>query len=448
MATKRWTGNAIDVAQVTKWTVINTWATNDTATVGVNGKELVLTVGTASTVTDVAADIVAMINGTAAGTGYSRTETGDNVPELQNITAANVAGVITLTADDAGVPFTVTIEETVVAGSGEITANGDTTAATGKNFFSDADNWSPNGVPVDSDDILFEDNSVSVLYGLSQGSLTPTSIKIKQNYTGEIGLPLTNTDDPANPYAEYRGDYLVIGNATDAKDIQIEIGEGDGAGSGRLKIDTDDSEVSYSIVNSGPRADSSLPAILLQIFDANSTLEIDKGDVGVGYNNSTLDMASIKVGWLTDQIGDSSLVLNDGIDSPVQITQTGGSIALNGSGAYVTTLTIYGGETITGTEVTSMVIVTVEAGTFDYRGDGTITTLIVGSDATATFGHNQQSRTVTNCSLYEGGTLRDPAKTVTWTNGIDLQHTSIHDGNTEKVTLDIGTHLTITPSAI
>ena len=450
MATKRWIGNAIDVAQVTTWTVIDTWATADTVNVTINNKTLTLTVGTASTVTDVATDIAAMINGTAAGTGYTRTETGDNVPEFAKITASNVAGVLTLTADTKGVPFTVTITETT-AGDGSITENGDTTAATGKHFFDDADNWDTNAVPVDADDIIVENGDVSILYGLDQSGVTPASIKIKQNYTGKIGLPVVNIDDPSNPYNEYRFTYLGIGAAADATDMQITIGEGDGAGSGRIKLDTLDSDATIRIVNSGSRIESDVPAILLRGVDTESTLEIDKGDVGTGFfgdNGAAALYASIRLGWINDQIGDSTLEITQAFSSAVPIIQTGGTLILTAAGAYVSTLTIYGGETIAGILVTDITTVTVESGVFDYRGSGTITTLVVGSDGVATFRHNQQGRTVANCNVYEAATVRDPARTVTWSNGIDLVHTSIYDADTPKTKLDIGTHFTITPSAI
>jgi len=203
MATRRWFGDAVDVSQVDTITVANTWATADTCTLTINGKDLVLTVGTDTTTAQVALAIQEMVsNTTQTGTGnHTFSETGDNIGEFAELTATVSGSVVTLTSDK-GVPFTLAVVE-VTAGSGtsvEATA----TAATGKNFFDNADNWSGTTVPVDDDDIVFDSGDVDLKYNIDQNGVTATSITIFQSYTGKIGLPETNSDNSSLTYREYR----------------------------------------------------------------------------------------------------------------------------------------------------------------------------------------------------------------------------------------------------
>jgi hypothetical protein len=41
------------------------------------------------------------------------------------------------------------------------------------------------------------------------------------------------------------------------------------------------------------------------------------------------------------------------------------------------------------------------------------------------FRADTRSRTITNCDLFAGATFRDPAGTVTFTNGLDLNRTDL-----------------------
>jgi hypothetical protein len=72
-----------------------------------------------------------------------------------------------------------------------------------------------------------------------------------------------------------------------------------------------------------------------------------------------------------------------------------------------------------------------------------VTTWNVSDGGTLDYSRDMRSRTVTNANVYAGGAVLDPHKTVTFTNGVDLVRCGLAD-----VTLDVGTHLTLTPSAI
>ena len=69
MATKRWIGNAANVAQVDSVVFADVWASGDTCTATVNSKALVVTMGSAITDKDEAATAFQKAwNGTASGT--------------------------------------------------------------------------------------------------------------------------------------------------------------------------------------------------------------------------------------------------------------------------------------------------------------------------------------------------------------------------------------------
>jgi hypothetical protein len=108
MATKRFTPKALARAQLDQITVANTWAGGDTQTSTINEKALVLTVGAVTTTSGIAAAIAAMINGDDALGTETRSETGNNVTEFTEVTAAANGSVVSVTGNTKGVPFALT----------------------------------------------------------------------------------------------------------------------------------------------------------------------------------------------------------------------------------------------------------------------------------------------------------------------------------------------------
>jgi hypothetical protein len=90
-----------------------------------------------------------------------------------------------------------------------------------------------------------------------------------------------------------------------------------------------------------------------------------------------------------------------------------------------------------------MTTLNLDGGTEHYESSATLTTANVGSTGVLDFRQDMRPRTVTNCNLHERGEIHDPARTVTWTNGIDLVRCAV-----EEVVLDVGTHWTLSPSNI
>lgn len=425
MATVRWTGNALAVAQVTTITISGTWATSDEAVITINGKDITLTVGTDTTTTQVALGLQEMFTGTTqTGTGDHTFSVLDaqTIPEFREITATVSTNVITLTGDTAGKPFTVTTSETTASTDGEVGTPSTTTAATGPNHVDNADNWSTGSVPVDDDDIWFDSGSIPVKYALDQNAVTPASINVTMGYTGTIGLPETNTDTSGYPYREYRDTYLKYGNSGDASTIAVNIGQGPGQGSGRIKIDNNTSQSVVNVQATGQQAESGIPSFLWKGTHASNVFNVTKGDCGIAFfADDSATVATLRVGYQTNQLGDSSVECG-GSTTLTTLDVTGGSLTTRSN---VTTAGVNGGSLIhtDGTLGT----LSLDAGECVYRSDGTLTTANVGSGGTLDFRQDMRARTVTNCQLNDGAGYRDPNGTVTHTNNIDLYRCTIGD---------------------
>uniref|UniRef100_A0A6M3IRZ4 Uncharacterized protein n=1 Tax=viral metagenome TaxID=1070528 RepID=A0A6M3IRZ4_9ZZZZ len=84
-----------------------------------------------------------------------------------------------------------------------------------------------------------------------------------------------------------------------------------------------------------------------------------------------------------------------------------------------------------------------QAGTTYYNSSGTLTNGYGSGNDLFTMEDNIDGATISNYQLKRGGGFRDPYKKATLTNGIDLDRCKIED-----VTLDLGNHITVTPSAV
>ena len=277
MAIITWLGRALARAQVTTITISGTWAGADTATVTINSKSLILTVGTDTSTTQIATAIKEMWNGdTQTGTGdHTFSQTGDNVAEFNEVTAESSGAVITLTGDTAGLPYTVTVSEST-AGSGAVGSPSITTEATGPNDANDANNYSGGALPSNGDTLNLENSDVPILYHLDQlSSVQLTKINKFATYTAAVGLPKTN---PAG-YPEYRPQYFQIG----ADELEYGIGEGDE--SGRFKLDYGSSPCNVQIHRTGASIEQGVPAVLLKDSQssADGTVEIVSGSLGLAF---------------------------------------------------------------------------------------------------------------------------------------------------------------------
>lgn len=400
-ATRRWLGHAVAVAQVN--TVTPTAVNLATYTITINAKNVSYTADASATVAEITAGLTTAFNASTA-------------PEFTEITAVDGTTLVTLTADTAGYPFTNT--SSASAGT-NVTAT--TTAATGPYHWDAATNWSSATVPVSTDDVVIENTSVPILYGLAQSGVTLTSLTIPQSFTGTIGLPQRNT----NGYDEYRATYLAISATT------CTIGRGDGTGSGRLALDTGSNACTLIVVATGSTLETGLEALLWKGTHASNAANIFGGSVGLAVRaGETASTPNLRVMGGTVRCG-SGLTITTKDQSGGTLTTSsniGTSCTQNGGIHYHTS----------GTLATTQI----DGGVLYYSAPNNITTMNVGSGGTVDFSQDLRAITCTTCNLYAGGTIRDTQGRVTWTNGIDLERCSIED-----VTIDVGAHKKLTIGA-
>lgn len=263
-----------------------------------------------------------------------------------------------------------------------------------------AANWSGAAVPVDGDDVYFENSSQGVTEGFDQADIALASLNIGQSFTGAIG----DADD-----------YLDIGAAA------VRIGYWDGPGnrpngSGRIKLNLDDDDNTAATViieDTGTPTDADLPSVQLLLIGA-STVEIRKGSAGVACApGETSVLTSAHVGYTTNISGDADLLIGAGC-TITTITKTGGDLILK---CAVTTLTNDDGDLMT-TGSGAITTVNVNGGTAVLNAIGTIAALNVQDSGIADFTKSAQARTVTTPKVDPSGTIKYDPNVVTMTNKI------------------------------
>jgi hypothetical protein len=196
MSLRYWNPNAISTTMVVTFTVTGV-ANGATLNIICNGKTITYTcTGTDSTST-AAANLEALLLPAA------------NAPvEFADATWSVSGNVITATAATQGTPFTFTSSVT----GGALMTQATAVANSSPSDVDNPNNWltsaGATGLPVNGDDIIFADTSVSALCNLSSlTAINLNSITLWNTFTGNIGLPEINTAG----YIEYRPTYFQIG---------------------------------------------------------------------------------------------------------------------------------------------------------------------------------------------------------------------------------------------
>jgi hypothetical protein len=409
VANKIWSGNAKNVAQVN--TITPTAQNSETYTVTINGKTVSYLSDASATVAEITAGLVSALSASTAP------------PEFAEVTWTDSTTLVTATAVTAGKPFTQTSSATGAATLVTVT----TTANKSSNDWNDADNWSPTGVPVSTDDVFLENIAVSILYGLAQSAVTLTSLNIAASFTGMIGLP-----KHTGLYYEYRADYLAIGATT------LNVGSGPGNGSSRLKVNTGSVQTTLNVFATAAGAESGLEALLWRGTHASNVVNITRGSLGVAvFGGETATILTVRCGYQQSVTSDVSMRCGTGV-TLTTVEKSGGDLTVQSNSTTINhvngTLTILAGTVTT---------LNVDGGTVYYQSSGTVTILNVGDGAKVDFSRDMRARTVSACNLYSGGAISDPYKTVTWTAGIDLERTTLQD-----VSLALGENIKITPAAV
>lgn len=429
MTTQNWRGNAVAIEDEWTLTAANTWAGADTAVATINGKDLSVVIGTGTTTTGVATSVKEaweLTSGTAVATDTTAVVSprgggkGGKMPEFSELTATVASAVATVRGNTAGVPHTVSASETT-AGDGTLTAN-NSVAATGPSFWSNSDNWT-SAVPVNSDTVNIDGTAlVDITYGLAQSGVTVTNLNITGGLrnTVKIGLPERN----ANGYDEYRATELAIG----ATNVEIDCN------SGRIKLNLGSVQTAIVVRRTGTSSETGFAACQLRGTHASNTAEVLGGDVSfAATGGQTATLATLTQAGGTVLCGSGCTLTT--------ISKTGGTLTTNSAATTVTnnggTITLNAGAHTT---------INMNKGTLNYNSSGTITNLnclATGEKPFIDFDGDTTAVTVTNCTITAGTRIRDSAQRVAWTNGIDLYGCSIED-----VTLELGRHLTITPTGI
>jgi hypothetical protein len=361
-------------------------------------------VGTTVTAAQISADLLIMLTtGGTVGPGASYAPTfGNNVAEFSEATWTNPSSTtIVATGPSTGEPVTITVA-CVTAASGTI-GIATTVAATGPNDWGNAANWSTNTVPTTGDDVYFDDSQVNPVYwGLSQSAVTLNSLNIAATYTGQIGLPLTNSN--GTPYPEYRPTYLAIGATT------VNIGSGPGQGSQRIKLNFGSVQTAVNINATDVGAEVNLEAVLLLGTNASNTLNVN-GNSSVGSAVFGGEVAT----WLTSTFeGQAAVRFGAGV-TWTTLTADTVQVLLNSGG---TTLTLNSGQLYF--YAGGLTTLTLQGGSCIWNSTGTLTTANVVGAGTLDFSQDLRAKTVTNTIVLDGpqGQILDPNRVV---SGLTVQ---------------------------
>jgi hypothetical protein len=385
MATLYWRGDATAVAGVETGSVdtVSGTPSDSTYTVTIGG---------------VAIDEVGDTDVATTATNLRATLNASTHPYFAAITWSGSAGDIIGTADTAGVPFIAAL--TVAGGTGTVTDFVETTASAGPSDWSTGENWvnaatgATGTIPASADDVVIENSTNSIVYGLDQNAVALDSLEIRLSFTGKIG---------DSTKAEYREDYLKIG--AEVVDIGQAFGTGTQSGSTRIKIDNVDAAATTTTIhNTATTGDTPYPAVRLLVTHASSTL---------------------------DSTPSTRIVTGEGLTLTTW-TQTGGSNLLRVVDAgTVTTVNVSGGSLVT-------------------QGDFTITTLNA-TGGTSSMNHSRTAGiSITTANLTSGTVrTRSTATARTWTTvNLGDEISLLADSNLTITTLNEPTdpyNLTISP---
>jgi len=348
MALIRWEGKAPAVAQVDTGSV-DTFDAATTYTVTIGGQS-VSVLGD----TDVA---------TTAGNLVTALEASE-IPYFSTVAWANPSGgTITGTANVPGFPFSATLSTT--GGTGTVTDFSNTTANAGPLVWNDANNWIGGVLPGAADDVVIEDASGDIWFGLDQITDALGIVQVIRTFTGKIGLNrlafATAVAAADDEYPEYRADYLEI--TADEIDLGQQTGPGTPAGSNRIKVNNVKAGASVlRVYGTAPSSsEAGLPAIRYRANDAAADVIVLEAPGGFGIGKDfTGETATVgDIDMRSESSSDRVFVgpgvtyttyKQDGgqnqIDAAATVTSvraTGGTLLISGN-FQITTLTNDGAE--------------------------------------------------------------------------------------------------------
>lgn len=318
-------------------------------------------------------------------------------PHIAKITALYTSGgTFTLTADEAGVPFTVALADT---GDGTH-AETATTANVGNNDANTAANWELNAAPASTNDLIFNAGSVSLKYGLDQSAAAIADFRVFPGCSSQFGR-----------FDNGKAHYLKL----DPDLFRYE-------GSGSLAMFDIGSANIDCYVSATGQPTAGRHAVYLKGSNI-ATAYIVRGNVGIApLDADSATVATVQVGYVNSQQTDARVTI--GNVTLTTLNQLGGWVELRCAAT-----TVNNGVNSTLETTGSAAITTLTAnGTAVLDSTGTITNLHVYG--TVNLARSRAARTVTNCTLYPGGRLII-GPWITLTNKVALASTGFGQGTVE-----------------
>jgi hypothetical protein len=278
--------------------------------------------------------------------------------------------------------------------------------STSSTSFSTAGNWSDNSAPADGDTLIFGSyGTANVATDLDGSGLQTVTVIVEPGYSGQIGALSAG----AATYLTLDGGTLLMPGTPNVSNA---------AGSQRVWINFGTTTATATIDYSNSiGSDSAFPPVLL--LGTALSLYQTGGVVGVAARaGETATVANLRLA--RGSRGDPTLILGRGVTmtscdavfdaGTIMDQRSNGCQSVRCSGATYT---------YTGTGATTTVHA--DAGTVTYSGTGTITTL--NAKTTVDFSKDPRAKTVTNCNVYNGGSLNVDNGVpggVTFTNAINF----------------------------
>jgi hypothetical protein len=322
--------------------------------------------------------------------------------------ANSLDGTVTLTADTAGVAFSVAATETDGGGTDDQTfTRAATVASAGPKHWDAAGNWDTGSVPggAAGQDVYIESASGEILYGLDQSGIANAlaGLHIEKTFTGKIGV---------NGATGRAGTYLEIPAAV--VNIGYNYSGASATGSGRLMIDTGSTASTITVyATATASADSGKPACRLLAASSSTDIRVMTGKAGIAYEpGETATIDDLTIGYTSAAAADTAVTVGSGLTVD-DISKRVGTLTLrsacdaliNESGACY----LYGSGTV-GT-------LTINSGTVYSSTTGTITT-VNATAGTLDLTGLLTARTITTLNLGNGGAIRYDPSIITVTNGI------------------------------
>lgn len=357
MATRTWIGGATAIAQVWKGTITTT----------TTGHTYIVTLTDLNRAGTTVAFSYALVSAdttiTLAAASWVTAWNASVLPLVSGITASSAAGVITLTADTAGAPFSA-----ATSGTGTWASDGTTQASSGPYDYGLAANWAESAVPTTDDDVVLT-GSNRISYNLNQSGAAIGNFSAT-GYSGTVGSQGTPLLIDPNGF-RWQGTgtaYINIGSAAIAPYI-VSTASG--------------SSTAHGLHLSG---------------SAMTTLTVATGSVGVAPSlglTSTVATINNLNGTVYCGVGTTLTTYN----------HVGGTSTI---GCAATTVTALAG-TLTTEGVGAITTLNNRGATVNPNSTGTITTLNARG-GTTDFSGSLAARTVTTLNLYKGAVVvRDPS---------------------------------------